>query len=133
MASKKHKPIKEQVVVITGASSGIGRATAEAMAQKGASLVLAARSMDALERDVQALNASGIRALAVEADVANRDDVQKIREAAVQEFGRIDTWINNAGVSIYGRLDEVSDEDSRRLFDVNFWGVVNGSLTALRS
>ncbi len=131
MASSKHKPIKEQVVVITGASSGIGRATAEAMAQKGASLVLAARSREALERDVQALTAAGVRALAVEADVSSREDVQKIADAAVQEFGRIDTWVNNAGVSIYGRLDEVSEEDSRRLFDVNFWGVVNGSLVAM--
>ena len=129
--SNKHKPIKDQVVVITGASSGIGRATAEAMAQKGASLVLAARSVDVLARDVQALGASGVQAIAVEADVSDKDDVQKIADAAIEQFGRIDTWVNNAGVSIYGRLDEVSDEDSRRLFDVNFWGVVNGSLVAL--
>jgi short-subunit dehydrogenase len=129
--TRKLKPLNEQVVVITGASSGIGRATAEAMAQKGASLVLAARSREALERDVQALTASGLQAIAVEADVSNREDIQKVAETAVAQFGRIDTWVNNAGVSIYGRLDEVSDEDSRRLFDVNFWGVVNGSLTAL--
>ena len=129
--TRKHKPIGEQVVVITGASSGIGRATAEAMAQKGASLVLAARSAEVLRRDVELLKAAGVRAIAVEADVADRDAVRKIADAAIAEFGRIDTWVNNAGVSIYGRLDEVSDADSRRLFDVNFWGVVNGSLTAL--
>jgi short-subunit dehydrogenase len=101
------------------------------MAQKGATLVLAARSVDALERDVNACKAAGVRAIAVEADVSKRDDMQKIAAAAIAEFGRIDTWVNNAGVSIYGRLDEVSEKDSRRLFDVNFWGVVNGSLTAL--
>ena len=101
------------------------------MAQKGASLVLAARSADVLRRDVESLKSAGVRAIAVEADVANRDDIRKIADAAIAEFGRIDTWVNNAGVSIYGRLDVVSDEDSRRLFDVNFWGVVNGSLTAL--
>src|ERR1700710_3100362 len=123
----KHKPIKEQVVVITGASSGIGRATAEAMAQRGASLVLAARSVEALQRAVDALTTAGIKAVAVEADVANREDVQKIAEAATGQFGCIETWVNNAGISIYGRLDEADDKASRRLFYVNFWGVVNGS------
>jgi short-subunit dehydrogenase len=65
------------------------------------------------------------------ADVADRDQVQAIADAAMAAFGRIDTWVNNAGVSIYGRLDEVTESDSRRLFDVNFWGIVNGSLVAL--
>jgi len=128
---RKQKSINEQVVVITGASSGIGRATVEAFAQKGAKLVIAARSIDVLETDAQALQEQGVEAVAVEADVSNREDVAKIADAAIERFGRIDTWVNNAGVSIYGRLDEVSDEDNRRLFDVNFWGVVNGSLTAL--
>lgn len=125
------KPLDQQVLVITGASSGIGLATAEAAAKEGAKLVLAARSGQTLEEICRRINASGGEALHVVADVSNREDVQKIARAALDRFGRIDTWVNDAGVSIYGRLDEVSDDDSRRLFDVNFWGVVYGSLAAL--
>jgi short-subunit dehydrogenase len=126
------KPVGEQVIVITGASSGIGLATAEAAAEQGAKLVLASRSGDTLEEVAIRLSKNGAEAMAVDADVGNRSDVEQIAVAAIERFGRIDTWINNAGVAIYGRLDEVSDEDSRRLFDTNFWGVVNGSLVALR-
>lgn len=125
------KPLDQQVIVITGASSGIGLATAQAAAKEGAKLVLAARSDQTLENVVQQINASGGEAVHVVADVASREDVQKIAQDAISRFGRIDTWINNAGLSIYGRLHEVSDEDNRRLFDVNFWGVVYGSLVAL--
>lgn len=125
------KPLDQQVIVITGASSGIGLATAQTAAQKGAKLVLAARSEETLNRIAQQINAEGGEAIAVVADVANRPEVDNIAATAMARFGRIDTWINDAGVSIYGRLDEVSEEDSRRLFDTNFWGVVNGSLAAL--
>lgn len=127
----KLKPIDRQVVVITGASSGIGRATAELAARKGAKLVLAARSDEALDDLVRSIVEAGGEAIAVTADVARRDDVEKITRSAIDRFGRIDTWVNNAGTSIYGKLEEVSDEDSRRLFDINFWGVVYGSLSAL--
>ena len=126
------KPVSEQVIVITGASSGIGLATAESAAEQGAKLVLAARSGETLDEVAARLSQNGAEAMAVDADVANRSDVEQIAVAAIERFGRIDTWVNNAGVSIYGRLDEVSDEDSRRLFDTNFWGVVNGSLVALK-
>jgi NADP-dependent 3-hydroxy acid dehydrogenase YdfG len=125
------KPLDQQVIVITGASSGIGLATAVAAAEEGAKLVLASRSQQTLEELAQRINANGGEAIAVVADVADRQQVQRIAEAAISRFGRIDTWINDAGLSIYGRLDEVSEEDSRRLFDINFWGVVNGSLAAL--
>ena len=125
------KSLDQQVIVITGASSGIGLATAQAAAKEGAKLILAARSDQTLENVVQQINASGGEAVHVVADVASREDVQKIAQDAIGRFGRIDTWINNAGLSIYGRLHEVSDEDNRRLFDVNFWGVVYGSLVAL--
>lgn len=126
------KPVGEQVIVITGASSGIGLATAEAAAEQGAKLVLASRSGDTLEDVAIRLSKNGAEAMAVDADVGNRADVEQIAVAAIERFGRIDTWVNNAGVAIYGRLDEVSEEDNRRLFDTNFWGVVNGSLVALR-
>jgi short-subunit dehydrogenase len=125
------KPLDQQVIVITGASSGIGLATAEAAAREGAKLVLAARSARALEEIVERINANGGEAIHVVADVGDRAQVERIAETAISRFGRIDTWINDAGVSIYGRLEQVSEKDNRRLFDTNFWGVVNGSLVAL--
>lgn len=125
------KPIEEQVIVITGASSGIGLATARLAALRRAKLVLAARSETAMNEIVDELNAGGHDAIFVPCDVSSRDEVEQLARAAIQRFGRIDTWVNNAGLSIYGRLDEISEEDSRRLFDINFWGVYNGSLAAL--
>ena len=127
----KLKPIESQVIVITGASSGIGLATAEAAAHKGAQLVLAARSGDDLSRIASAFTEGGGEAIHVVADVGRRADVERIAAEAIARFGRIDTWINNAGGSIYGRLQDVTDDDGRRLFDTNFWGVVYGSLVAL--
>lgn len=129
--SAMHKPIDQQVIVITGASSGIGLATAQAAAARGATLVLAARSAGALEGLAQEIVAAGGKAVAVECDVCDRQQVERVARAALERFGRIDTWVNNAGIAIYGRLDEVSDGDSRRLFETNFWGVCNGSLVAL--
>jgi len=127
----KHKPISEQVIVITGASSGIGLATAELAAQNGAKLVLGARSGETLDAICTQIEAAGGSAVSVTVDVGQRDQVDALATAAINAFGRIDTWVNNAGVSIYGKLEDVSDADSRRLFDTNFWGVVNGSLVAL--
>jgi short-subunit dehydrogenase len=126
------KPLQEQVMVITGASSGIGLATAGAAAKQGVKLVLAARSEDTLADVVDRIKGAGGDAIYVVADVGDREQLEKIAQAALSRHGRIDTWVNNAGVSIYGRLDQVSEQDSRRLFDTNFWGVVNGSLVALR-
>ncbi|RZI82463.1 MAG: SDR family NAD(P)-dependent oxidoreductase [Rubrivivax sp.] len=125
------KPLDQQVIVITGASSGIGLATALAAARQGARLVLAARSKMTLDEVVAQINADGGQAIAVQADIGDRAQVEQIAAAAIERFGQIDTWINDAGVSIFGRLDEVSDEDSQRLFQTNFWGVVYGSLVAL--
>lgn len=127
----KLKPIEAQVIVITGASSGIGLATAIKAAKRGAKVVLAARSDDTLESVARELASRGGDAVAVRCDVSVRADVEALAAKAIESFGRIDTWVNDAGVSIYGRLDEVSDEDSRKLFDTNFWGVVHGSLAAL--
>ncbi|NBD20510.1 SDR family NAD(P)-dependent oxidoreductase [Aquabacterium fontiphilum] len=125
------KPLHEQVIVITGASSGIGLATAEAAAEAGAKLVLVARSGETLESIVQRLQIAGARAISVVADVGRQADMQTVADTAISHFGCIDTWINDAGVSIFGRLEEVSDTDNRKLFDTNFWGVVYGSLAAL--
>ena len=129
--SLKLKPLSEQVIVILGASSGIGLATAESAVKQGAKVVLAARSEQALQEITSRISPGGAMAICVPCDVADRQQVENVAAQAVSRFGRIDTWINNAGVAIYGRLDQVSEEDNRRLFDTNFWGVVNGSLVAL--
>lgn len=126
------KKIADQVIVITGASSGIGLTTARTAAEQGAKLVLVARDQDALDRLVEELRQQGCDALAVAADVGLQQDIQRVGERALERFGRIDTWINNAGVSIFGRLEDVPLEDSQRMFQTNFWGVVNGSLEAVR-
>ena len=125
------KPLHEQVIVITGASSGIGLATAYAAAQQGARLVLLARNAEALDDIVARLAAEGCEAVPVPGDVGRREDLQRAADTAVERFGGFDTWVNNAGVSIWGRLEEISDEDHRRLFDTNFWGVVYGSTIAV--
>jgi short-subunit dehydrogenase len=126
------KPLREQVIVITGASSGIGLTTARMAASAGAKLVLAARNHAALERLEREINASGGQSCHVDADVGSEADVQRIVDTAVERFGGFDTWVNNAGVSVYGRLEEVAEDDHRRLFETNFWGVVYGSLAAVK-
>jgi short-subunit dehydrogenase len=126
------KKLSNQVIVITGATSGIGLTTARLAADAGAKLVLAARNGEALKRLAEELDARGAQALAVPTDVGNRADIEQLAQAAIERFGRIDTWINNAGVSIFGKHEEVTDDDRERLFQTNFWGVVYGSLEALR-
>ena len=127
------KPINEQVIVLTGATSGIGLVTARMAAEQGAKVVLTARNDDALHRLEQEIKENGGEALAVPADVSKESELLTVAAAALDRFGNFDTWVNNAGVSIYGKLEEVSDEDSRQLFETNFWGVVNGSLIAARN
>ncbi|GAB3294526.1 SDR family oxidoreductase [Hymenobacter tenuis] len=126
----KLKKLKDQTIVITGASSGIGLVTARMAAKAGARLILAARSEDALRQLTDEINQAGGRAAYVVADVSKTEDVQRLAHEASTVFGGFDTWINNAGVSIYGKVEEVPLEDMRQLFEVNFWGLVNGSLEA---
>ena len=125
------KPIKEQVIVITGASSGIGLATALEAGRRGAQVVLASRDETDIQKAADQITAEGGKALAVVADVADQGAMESLAEQAVVAFNRIDTWVNNAGISIYGKLEEVPMDDAQRLFETNFWGVVNGSLAAL--
>jgi NAD(P)-dependent dehydrogenase (short-subunit alcohol dehydrogenase family) len=125
------QPIDEQVVVITGASSGIGLVTARQAAALGACVVLAARNHDDLEQAVETIRANGGRAVAVTADVADPEQVEQIAADAVRAFGRIDTWVNNAAVSMYGRALELPIEDMRRQMDVNYWGQVYGARAAV--
>ena len=129
---KSLKKIQDQVIVLTGASSGIGLCTARLAARQGARLVLAARSEAALRQLTDEITGAGGQAIYVVADVSQPADVQRLSQAAQQHFGGFDTWINNAGVSIYGRLDQVPVADMRKLFETNFWGLVYGSLEAAR-
>jgi NAD(P)-dependent dehydrogenase (short-subunit alcohol dehydrogenase family) len=125
------KPLDEQVIVITGASSGIGLATAQRAARKGATVVLNSRDEQDILKAAEEIRSDGGRAVHVTGDVAELDAMRELGEAAVREFGRIDTWVNNAGVSIYGRIEQVPIEDAERMFRTNYWGVVHGSLVAL--
>ena len=128
----KLKPVAEQVIVITGASSGIGLATAREAVKRGARVVLNSRDETDLGAAAEALRAQGGEVATVVGDIADFETAKRIAETAVREFGGFDTWVNNAGVSIYGKLTEVPLEDKKRLFDTNFWGVVNGCRTAVR-
>jgi NAD(P)-dependent dehydrogenase (short-subunit alcohol dehydrogenase family) len=129
--ARKLKPISEQVIVITGASSGIGLATAQEAAKRGARVVLASRDATDIQTAADGITAAGGQAVAVVADVGDRGAMEGLAEEALRVFGRIDTWVNNAGVSIYGQIEEVPLDDAHQLFRTNYWGVVHGSLAAL--
>jgi short-subunit dehydrogenase len=126
------KPLSQQVIVITGASSGVGLAVARQAAKAGAAVVLAARNEEALRQICEEINAAGGRAHAVAGDVGDPQDVARIARAAIARFGRFDTWINDAGVGLYGDLEATPAEDHERLFRTNYFGVVNGALEAVR-
>lgn len=126
------KKLPLQVIVLTGATSGIGLVTARKAAAQGATLVLVGRNETTLKQLHDELQAKGAKSTVAIADVGNEDDVNKVAEIAIQRFGRIDTWINCAGVGIFGRYEEVSIADMRRVMETNFWGTVYGSLAAVR-
>lgn len=130
--SIKLKQLNEQVMVITGATSGIGLATARMAAEGGAHLVLAARDGDALDTLAHEMRQRGVEVATVTADVGDPADVARISQVAMERFGRVDTWVNNAGISVYGRNEDVALEDMRKVMQTNFWGVVHGSLEAVK-
>jgi NAD(P)-dependent dehydrogenase (short-subunit alcohol dehydrogenase family) len=125
------KPIPEQVIVITGASSGIGRCAAEHLALRGARVVVTARRTAALDQLVQEIEAAGGQALAVPGDVTREEDLQEVARAAVERFGRIDTWVNNASIYIQGRVQDITLDEYRRILETNLVGVINGTRCAL--
>ena len=134
MARVTLKPIHQQTIALTGASSGIGLATARLASKRGARLLLIARNEEALVRIRDELRAEGGQAEYAVADVSDRAQLEaavaKAQEAFGEAFGGIDTWVNDAGAFVYGALDEVPLEDQKRVFDVVYWGTVHGTLVA---
>ena len=118
--------------VITGASSGVGEGAALKLASYGGNVVLAARRGDVLETVARQARAYGAQALAVATDVSRPEEVQRLADAAVARYGRIDAWINDAAVAAIGRFDEVPMQDHARIIDVNLKGYIFGSYAALR-
>lgn len=125
------KPVAEQVIVITGASSGIGLVTAKRAAAMGASVFLVARNEAALAGAVRAIEEAGGTAAYRVADVGDADQVRAAADEAVATFGRIDTWVNNAGVAIYARLMDTPLAEHRRMIETNYFGAVHGALAAV--
>jgi short-subunit dehydrogenase len=128
----RRKALSDQVLVITGATSGIGLATAEAAVRRGASVLLVARNAPALDAVRTRLAGAKGRVAVFAADVAETSSAERIADAAIEAFGGFDAWINNAGTGTYGTVEQVPVEDHRRIFDVNYFGVLYGSLAAAR-
>jgi len=127
----KSNGISGKVIVITGASSGLGEAAARLLAAEGATVVLGARRVDRIQSLAAALTASGAKALARSTDVTNPDQVKALVDEAVQHFGRIDVMINNAGLMPHSPLERLKIEDWNRTIDVNIKGVLYGIAAAL--
>ncbi len=125
------KPLREQVLVVTGASSGLGRAIARLAGERGAKVVVTARNEDALANCVAEVQRAGSEALAVPGDVTDQAQVERVVAEAVERFGRIDTYVANAIVTVYAEAERLEPEELRRVWEVNFFGVVCGYWAAL--
>lgn len=128
---KKLKPLHQQVLFITGATSGIGLATVHRAVEQGAKVFMTARNEEELQRIQDDMRHKGYDTAYAVIDVAEQEQLQSAVDHCVTTFGGIDTFVNNAGISIYGRLMETTMDEAKRLFDTNFWGVVNGCKVAV--
>lgn len=123
--------IKDKIVVVTGASSGLGEATAQLLSAQGATVVLGARRADRLQALAKDIEARGGKALALETDVTRREQVKALVDSAVQAYGRIDVMINNAGLMPQALLEKLKIDEWDRMIDVNIKGVMYGIAAAL--
>jgi NAD(P)-dependent dehydrogenase (short-subunit alcohol dehydrogenase family) len=130
-AKTKKKALADQVVVVTGASSGLGRAIARGAGERGARVVVTARNAEALDNAVREIQAFGGEALAVPADHSVQDDVAQVVEQTVDRFGRIDTYVANAMVTVMAEAVELEPDELRHVFETNFFGTVYGFWAAL--
>ena len=126
------RALREQVVVVTGASSGVGRATARAFGRAGARVGLVARTREALENAAREIREAGGEALPLPLDVADAAAVDRAADEVVARWGRIDTWVNDAMVSVFSPVSEMTADEYRRVTEVNYLGTVYGTLAALR-
>lgn len=123
--------IKGKVVVITGASSGLGEAAAKHLSQLGATVVVGARRAERIEKLAKEIRGNGGKSLAIAADVTNRDQVKKLVDSAVKEFGRIDVILNNAGIMPLSPMERINVDEWDKMIDVNIKGVLNGIAAVL--
>jgi NAD(P)-dependent dehydrogenase (short-subunit alcohol dehydrogenase family) len=124
--------LQGKIVVITGASSGIGRATAAEFAKQGANVVLAGRDADALSEAEAECKGYGANAMTVTTDVTQENQVEELAGKAEEAFGKLDIWVNNAGVALFAKFDETPTDDYRRVMDTDFFGYVYGARAALK-
>lgn len=125
MKNQRKPPFFGETVVITGASSGIGKATAEAFAEQGADLVLAARNEEALSETAEQCRKSGVSVIAVPTDVSDAEEVSRLVEAAIEFSGKIDYWVNNAGVLAFGKFEEIPAEVTDQIVKTNLLGYMH--------
>jgi len=125
------KPISQQIVAVVGASSGIGRLTALEFATKGAKVVVSARSQEGLETLVKEIQSQGGEAVAVVADVKNFEQVKAIADKAIEQYGRLDTWVHAAATGILAPFEKITPEEFQQIIDVNLMGQVHGAMAAL--
>jgi NAD(P)-dependent dehydrogenase (short-subunit alcohol dehydrogenase family) len=124
--------LRGKVAVVTGASSGVGRATARAFASRGASVALIARNVEGLERAAAEVVERGGKALVLPLDVANASAVDAAADHVAAEWGGIDVWVNDAMVSVFAPVERIQPDEYRRVMEVNYLGYVHGTLAALR-
>jgi NAD(P)-dependent dehydrogenase (short-subunit alcohol dehydrogenase family) len=131
MVNMKLKPVDQQVVVVTGATSGIGRAAALLFAKKGAKVVVSGRDTQELETLVEEIRKNGGHATPISADVADFEQVKELADKTADIFGRIDTWVHTPGVMMYATFEETKPEEFKRMIEVNLLGQIYGAKAAL--